>query len=505
MDYRPVTAVWEITMGCNMRCKHCGSSCANPLEGELTTDEALKLCDDLGELGFQWITISGGEPTTRKDWHLIAERLSENMIIPTMITNGWLLDESIIEKGIAAQVKTIAISIDGLEETHDLIRKPGSFQRIMHALDLLKQQSRISVSAITTLNKQNIPQLKTLKEILIEKNVRAWQVQIGLPMGNMAAFHEMIMEPEQVDEIINFAYETNQEGRIEIQPADCIGYFNVKEIELRKKTIKTDDYHWRGCPAGKYSMGILHNGDITGCTSIRDPQYIAGNIRRTPIKDIWENPDSFGWNRNLSKEQLNGFCGKCQYGHICLGGCANTRLTMGNSINAENRYCSYHQAIDKAKKVLENVAAADLAAKAGLFAEKGSFQLAELLLSPALSRDPRNIELLNLYGYVSFKLNNFTDAQKANQAVLELDPNNAYAHKGMGLTLSRLGKVEEGIAFLKKAVALADDDFLDPYYDLALILYENQRKEEARRVLEEGRKKSADFIETSRDLYRLLA
>jgi radical SAM protein with 4Fe4S-binding SPASM domain len=505
MDYRPVTAVWEITMGCNMRCKHCGSSCTNPLEGELTTDEALKLCDDLGQLGFQWITISGGEPTTRKDWHLIAGRLRENKIIPTMITNGWLLDESMIEKGIAAQVNTIAFSIDGLAETHDLIRKQGSFQRIMHALDLLKQQSQISVSAITTLNKQNIPQLKTLKEILIEKNVRAWQVQIGLPMGNMTAFHKMIMEPEQVDEIINFAYETNQEGRIEIQPADCIGYFNVKEIELRKNDLKLDDYHWQGCPAGKFSMGILHNGDITGCTSIRDPQYIAGNIRRTPLKGIWENPKSFSWNRNFSKEQLTGFCGKCQYGRICLGGCANTRLTMSNSFNAENKYCSYHQAIDKAKKALENVATADLAAKAGMFAKRGSFQLAELLLARALSRDPRNIELLNLYGYVSFKLNNFTDAQKANQAVLELDPNNAYAHKGMGLTLSRLGKVEEGIAFLQKAVALADDDFLDPYYDLALILYENQRKEEARRVLEEGRKKSAGFIETSRDLYRLLA
>ena len=31
------TAVWEITMGCNMRCKHCGSSCAEALPDELNT------------------------------------------------------------------------------------------------------------------------------------------------------------------------------------------------------------------------------------------------------------------------------------------------------------------------------------------------------------------------------------------------------------------------------------------------------------------------------------
>lgn len=505
MDYRPITAVWEITMGCNMRCKHCGSSCADPLEGELTTDEAIKLCDDLGELGFQWITISGGEPTTRKDWHLIAKRLSENNITPTMITNGWLLDEQLIEKGIAANINTIAISIDGLEETHDLIRKKGSFQRIMHALDLLKQQKQISVSAITTINNKNIIELEALKEILIQKGVRAWQVQIGLPMGNMAEFNEMIMNPEQVDEIIDFAYEANQDGRIEIQPADCIGYYNKKEIELREKAFNIDYYRWQGCPAGKYSMGILNNGNITGCTSIRDPKYIAGNIRKTPLKKIWENPDSFSWNRNFSKEQLTGFCSRCQYGHICLGGCTNTRLTMGGSINAENNYCSYHLAIAKARKVLENVPEKYLVSKTRMFTKKGNFQLAEILLSRALTINHQNIELLNLYGYVCFMLHNYNEAKKANQAVLELDPDNAYAHKGMGLSLSRLGKVDEGISFLKKAIALAGDDFLDPYYDLAVVLFENNRKAEARRVLEEGREKSTSFIETSQELYQLLA
>ena len=51
MDYQPMTAVWEITMGCNMRCKHCGSSCENPLPDELTTEEALNLADQIADLG----------------------------------------------------------------------------------------------------------------------------------------------------------------------------------------------------------------------------------------------------------------------------------------------------------------------------------------------------------------------------------------------------------------------------------------------------------------------
>jgi MoaA/NifB/PqqE/SkfB family radical SAM enzyme len=66
MTNNPVTAVGEITMGCNMRCKHCGSSCGEPLPGELTTKGALKLCGAVGELGFTWITLSGCEPTSEK-------------------------------------------------------------------------------------------------------------------------------------------------------------------------------------------------------------------------------------------------------------------------------------------------------------------------------------------------------------------------------------------------------------------------------------------------------
>ena len=72
MEYQLKTGVWEITMACNMRCGHCGSSCAERLPDELTTDEALRLCDDLAELELKRITLSGGEPFLREDWYKIA-------------------------------------------------------------------------------------------------------------------------------------------------------------------------------------------------------------------------------------------------------------------------------------------------------------------------------------------------------------------------------------------------------------------------------------------------
>ena len=66
-QYQPVTAVWEVTMGCNMRCKHCGSSCAEALPDELTTEEALDVINQLSSIGLRWITLSGGEPLTHRN------------------------------------------------------------------------------------------------------------------------------------------------------------------------------------------------------------------------------------------------------------------------------------------------------------------------------------------------------------------------------------------------------------------------------------------------------
>ena len=52
-QYHPVTAVWEVTMACNMRCKYCGFFYyAEALPDELTTEEALDVIDQMPRWGF---------------------------------------------------------------------------------------------------------------------------------------------------------------------------------------------------------------------------------------------------------------------------------------------------------------------------------------------------------------------------------------------------------------------------------------------------------------------
>lgn len=500
MKYKPLAAVWEITMGCNMRCKHCGSACKNALPEELTTEESLKLCKDLGKLGLKWVTVSGGEALLRKDWHLIAKGLKDNGVTPLLITNGWIVNKEIVKQAEDSGIESFAMSLDGTKETHDFMRMKGSFDRIMNAYNLI-EGTKLVKAAITTINKKNIKELDKIKKILIDKKVKLWQVQVGLPMGNFAENDEIALEPSDIDKVIDFAYETIPDERITIYLADCLGYYNWKEIAVRDKTYKSKNVMWKGCSAGKESFGILHNGDILGCTSIRDRQFVEGNIRNQSLKEIWENENNFSWSRGLSKEKLSGFCSKCGFGDKCLGGCPNTRLTFRKSIYAENDYCSYNMAIKKASKILDKIDSPEKLFNIGKkFIDKKEYQLAEIVLKKAIELDSNNIEFLNHYGFVCYMLKNYNDAKIANDTVLNKQENNIYANKGMGLTLVKLGQIKEGLKFLKKAVDLTDSDYMLPYHDLALTFIELGKIDDAIKIIEKGKTLSESFKTMAKDL-----
>lgn len=402
MKYIPQTCVWEVTMGCNMRCGHCGSSCKTALPGELNTQEALELCDALGDLGLSWVTLSGGEPLTRKDLPLIIQRLNKNGVKANIITNGWAITEKLAKELKRFGVSTVAISLDGTKNIHDKIRRQGAFDRAHYAFSVLRRLG-IYTASITTLTKTNLEILNDLKNNLIDMGVSLWQVQLGLPMGNFTEHPDWMLEPSDVEKVIDFCYNTALEGKIEIQPADCIGYFDKKiEYVNSLRGIGT----WNGCNAGIRSFGILHNGNILGCTSIRDRSFIEGNIREKSLRAIWEDDNAFAWRRGFTKLDLSGDCASCRYADGCLGGCPNTRLTTMKSIYTENIFCSFNYKVKKfRKKLLEFNDPAYLFNKACDCLRQGSYQEALLLLERSFDLE-KNTECCILKALAGFLCGN---------------------------------------------------------------------------------------------------
>lgn len=491
--YRPSTAVWEITYDCNMRCQHCGSSCTGPKDDELSTEEALELCDSIAALGVRHITLSGGEPLTRKDWPQLVQRLSDHGLSVGILSNGWMMDEATAKVAKESGLSVFGVSIDGLPETHDRIRKAGSYERIEKAIAFAKSQ-HLYTTAVTCIHALNLPELAGIKERIKGMGVDSWQLQAAEPMGNLLAHPEWLLPPSAIEEIIDFAYATQQEKRIRVYLAENLGYYSLKEIEVHHHSTLHDpsqmpDFEpdseqeqsyklwrgaWRGCSAGKSMLGIRCNGDISGCLSIRDDNYIEGSTRKHTLHEIWHRPGAFAWNRERSKADLQGRCRICQFGSLCLGACSGTKITRCNGCLAENPFCSYHHAMENLQTATDAIPEDQLRTKAEEAVKRADWQSAEQILRRACSGQKEDVYLLNLLGFVNYKLENYPECLENNEKALSLDPDNAYAFNGRGNCLAKMGRVEEGIASIKRAMELAgpDGSFKDPWVDLARIYKE---------------------------------
>ncbi|MEA2700072.1 MAG: hypothetical protein QOI66_4343, partial [Myxococcales bacterium] len=85
---RPIYAVWEITLRCDLACVHCGSRAGKARPDELTTAECLALVDQMADLGVLEVTLIGGEAYLRDDWLEIVRALRRRGMRATMTTGG---------------------------------------------------------------------------------------------------------------------------------------------------------------------------------------------------------------------------------------------------------------------------------------------------------------------------------------------------------------------------------------------------------------------------------
>jgi len=339
--YQLKTAVWEITMQCNMKCIHCGTGSTLEKRGEeLNTDEALKLIQDLVSINCEKVTLAGGEPFVRKDWPLLAESVLKNKMKCAMISNGLLIDKKVVAKLLELQklgTIFIAVSIDGLAEIHNKIRNhPKAFSGITKALNLLSE-ANFPVSILTQVNNINFDELPKIQDFIFSyKNIYAWQIQVASPWGRAKEQKDLIISPNKYLKLVNYIAEQKQIHGKRVVAPDDIGFYGAFEEILRGHHLA-----WQGCHAGKRVVGIRSNGDITGCLSLMEDRFIEGNIRETSFPDIWNNPNSFAYNRQFDPSLLEGQCKTCKYGERCKGGCKNTALSLSGSFY-KNDYCVHH-------------------------------------------------------------------------------------------------------------------------------------------------------------------
>lgn len=342
--WRPIYAVWEITLACDLACRHCGSRAGKARPDELTPEEALDLVDQMAALDVKEVTIIGGEAYLRDDWTDIVRRIRGHGMQCTMTTGGRGIDEERARQAKEAGLQSVSVSVDGLEATHDALRAvKGSYRSAFAALRNLKAAG-IPVSANTQIGRRSILEIEPLFDELVEAGIHSWQVQLTVAMGRASDEPDLLLEPYQVLEVMPMLARIKERADaagVRIWAGNNVGYFGPFETMLRGGLPRG---HMSSCGAGRATLGIEANGDIKGCPSLPTADYVGGNVRDYPLVDIWERAEPLRFTRDRTVEDLWGYCRGCYYNDVCRAGCSWTsHVLFGRPGN--NPYC-HHRALE---------------------------------------------------------------------------------------------------------------------------------------------------------------
>lgn len=302
---------WECTVRCNINCLHCGSDCHSEGQAkDMPADDFLAVAKSLTtqyKPNKVMVVITGGEPLVRKDLAYVGTELNKMGFPWGMVSNGYALSEERFQELLNAGLKSITISLDGLEESHNWLRgNPHSFERASNAIKMVADNGTIVFDVVTCITQKNIHQLHEIKQHLMDIGVRHWRIFAIDPIGRAKEDPMLQIDANQLKQILDFIVECRAEGQIDTS-FGCEAYLGSYEGEVRDGLFF--------CRAGINVGSVLNDGSISACPN-NSKKVIQGNIYTDSFLDVWNNKFEIMRNRKWAKE---GLCADCKEFKWCNG------------------------------------------------------------------------------------------------------------------------------------------------------------------------------------------
>jgi radical SAM enzyme (rSAM/lipoprotein system) len=313
-EHKLVYLFWECTLRCNLNCVHCGSDCGKdsgtpdmPLQDFLNVlDHSILKHPDVDSSRFI-VVLTGGEPSLRKDLVEIGTQLQKRGLQWGMVTNGLAMNEQRLHELVKVGFRSMTISLDGLEASHNTFRgNSHSWQKCYELLQAAGKIKGFTFDAATCVNQLNLSELDTLKQLLLQANVRLWRLFTVFPKGRAKEHDFLFLSPDQFRTMFAFIQHTRQTTTLHASYG-CEGYLGSLEGQVRSNPFF--------CQAGISIGSILADGSISACPSLR-ADYIQGNIYSDDFMDVWQNKYQRMRNRSWAK---TGICKECSHWKYCQG------------------------------------------------------------------------------------------------------------------------------------------------------------------------------------------
>ena len=355
-DETPFLAIWEVTQSCDLACKHCRAA-AQPIAHpeQLSTEEGKGLIDQIASMHVPIFIFTGGDPMKRPDlYELIRYGAEKGVKIAVTPSATPLLTRDAIFKMKEAGVVRLGISLDGSSpEIHDKFRGlAGAWARTIQAIEWANEAG-IPIQVHSTISRHNAHDLDSLCALFEKQKIVMWNVFFLVPVGRGQLAD--LLTGEEFEQVFGKIYELSHRVSFQIKTTEAMHYRRYllqHNLEERKMGHghgghpATADYE-AGAPTadaqarnhgwatrrvndGKGFMFISHVGNVfpSGFLPIH-----AGNIRQTPLAEIYRNAPIFKALRDTGR--LEGKCGACEYKEICGGSRARAYALTGNPLDQE--------------------------------------------------------------------------------------------------------------------------------------------------------------------------
>jgi len=274
-------------------------------------DDFLKVLDSIAphvNPNKTMVVLTGGEPFMRKDLERCGEEIYKRGFPWGMVTNGYGLTTERFNVLLKAGLRSITISIDGLNpETHDWFRgKSGSWEKAIDAVERVVTEKDLMYDIVTCVNKRNIDDLEAIRDLFISKGVKRWRLFTVFPKGRAKDNPLLQLSKQDFVRLMEFIKQTRKEGIIKASYG-CEGFLGDYELEVRDSPFF--------CQAGIHIGSVLVDGSISACPSLR-ADYIQGNIYTDDFMTVWNERYQNMRNRIWTR---TGKCATCKSYKYCEG------------------------------------------------------------------------------------------------------------------------------------------------------------------------------------------
>lgn len=316
--HAPLSALFELTGRCNLRCTHCHLDLERARH-DMTTEQALHVVGELKRAGTLFLALSGGEVFLREDTLHIAAHARRLGMAVRIFTNATRITAALAAAIAAVHPLAVEVSLYGASaNAHDAVTQRRAFRRTLRGL-LLLRRAGVTVQLKAPLLSSVASELDPILALADRLGARWSFDPVVTPRLDSAAAPTALRAAN----------------------ADLARSLAHPRVGSSRPLPLPPGPHAEPCALGTRVVRIAHTGNVYPCASYPTP---VGNVLERSFAEIWAGGAVLDRLRAIRVRDLASECQECLRMGYCHRCTAVALLEHGDELGPARESCRIAEA-----------------------------------------------------------------------------------------------------------------------------------------------------------------